>query len=189
MLLIEKEIFIQLPLQDVTLFKYLERALEPRLAKGETSVRFAVTESTSEGWNCEIGVLTNADELGKKIPIFNFEKRKYESTDSFNAVMLVPTGIGAEIGGHAGDATPAARLLAGVCDKLIIHPNVVNASDINEMPENGLYVEGSVISRLLMGTVGLQETRSNRVLLVIDEHTDKRVAELAINAASAARLR
>jgi len=64
---------------------------------------------------------------------------------------------------------------------------VVNASDINEMPENGLYVEGSVISSLLMGTVGLQEVRSNRVLLVIDEHEDKQVSELAINAASAAR--
>jgi hypothetical protein len=101
--------------------------------------------------------------------------------------MIVPTGIGAEIGGHAGDATPAARLLAGVCDRLITHPNVVNASDINELPENGLYVEGSVISRLLMGTVGLQEVRSNRVLLVIDEHEEEQVSELAINSASAAR--
>jgi hypothetical protein len=65
---------------------------------------------------------------------------------------------------------------------------VVNASDINEMPENGLYVEGSVISKLLMGTIGLQDVRSNRILLIIDEHEDKDVAELAINAASAARI-
>ena len=78
--------------------------------------------------------------------------------------MLVPTGIGAAIGGHAGDATPVARLLASICDRLVTHPNVVNASDINELPENGLYVEGSVISRLLMGTAGLQPVRSNRVL-------------------------
>jgi hypothetical protein len=101
--------------------------------------------------------------------------------------MIVPTGIGAEIGGHAGDATPAARLLAEACDKLITHPNVVNASDINELPENGLYVEGSVISRLLMGSVGLQEVRSNRVILVVDKHEDERISELAINSASAAR--
>lgn len=56
-------------------------------------------------------------------------------------VFIVPTGIGCEIGGHAGDATPAARLTAACCDKLIVHPNVVNASDINEMTENMIYVE------------------------------------------------
>ena len=83
-------------------------------------------------------------------------------------MFLVPTGINATIGGHAGDAGPVARLFASVCDTLILHPNVVNASDINEMPENSLYVEGSVICRLLMGTVGLLRVRSNRVLVVID---------------------
>jgi hypothetical protein len=38
-----------------------------------------------------------------------------------------------------------------------------------------------------MGTAGLQEVRSNRVLLVIDEHEDEQVSDFAINAASAAR--
>jgi hypothetical protein len=99
----------------------------------------------------------------------------------------VPTGIGAEIGGQSGDAGPTARLLAAACDTLITHPNVVNASDINELPENGLYVEGSTISRLLMGTVGLQRVRSNRVLLVMDKHGDPRISDLTINAVSAAR--
>jgi len=55
--------------------------------------------------------------------------------------------------------------LASACDTLVTHPNVVNASDINELPENALYVEGSVICRFLMGTVGLQKVRANRVLL------------------------
>ena len=44
-----------------------------------------------------------------------------------NIIFIVPTGIGASIGGHAGDATPAARLIASTCNKLILHPNVVNA--------------------------------------------------------------
>src|SRR4030067_400849 len=60
-------------------------------------------------------------------------------------------------------------------------------SDINEYPENALYVEGSVLSRLLMGTVGLQKVRSNRVMLVIDKHRDKFFHESAVNAVSAAR--
>ncbi len=60
-------------------------------------------------------------------------------------------------------------------------------SAVNELPENGLFVEGSVISRLMMGTVGLQKIRSNRVMLVIDKHDDKFFYEAAINSASAAR--
>ena len=61
------------------------------------------------------------------------------------------------------------------------------ASDINEIPENGVYVEGSVICRLLMGTVGLQKVRSNRVLVVIDAHNDKTFVNAAINSVSGAR--
>jgi hypothetical protein len=100
-----------------------------------------------------------------------------------NIVMIIPTGIGCEIGGHAGDAAPAARLLGACCDKLILHPNVVNASDINEMPENSLYVEGSILDRFLEGDVQLEEVRSNRILLV----TNKPIHPETVNAASAAR--
>ena len=74
-----------------------------------------------------------------------------------NVVLIIPTGVGAEIGGHAGDGNPVAKLLAAVCDKLILHPNVVNASDINEMPENCLYVEGSMLDRFLREEICLKE--------------------------------
>ncbi len=164
------------------------RAVCNEIAVGGCPLRFVVTESNSQTWHCEMGILAD---WGGHLPelaasFFDFIPRRTE-TNTFNAALLVPTGIGAEIGGHAGDAGPVARLLASACDTLITHPNVVNASDINELPENGLYVEGSVISRLLMGTVGLQEVRANRVLLVIDEHEDQRISDIAINAASAAR--
>lgn len=98
------------------------------------------------------------------------------------AVMIVPTGIGAEIGGHAGDATPAAKLLASCCDRLITHPNVLNASDINEMPENCLYVEGSMLDRFLDDEI-LRLVRKNKVLLVINSP----VLDETINSVSAAR--
>lgn len=100
-----------------------------------------------------------------------------------NAVMIIPTGLECKIGGHAGDATPAAKLLASCCDKLIIHPNVVNASDINEMTENMLYVEGSILDRLLEGSIELKEVNQNRILLVVNSP----VQNETINAASAAR--
>ena len=77
--------------------------------------------------------------------------------------------------------------LSEVADSLITHPNVVNASDINELPPNGLYVEGSVLARLLMGTVGLQPVRSNRVLVVLDSSYNTRYARYTVNAVNAAR--
>ena len=85
-----------------------------------------------------------------------------------NTVMIIPTGIGAEIGGHAGDANPVAKLLGSVSDILITHPNVANASDINEMLENTLYVEGSILDRFLEGEIELQTTKSNKILLVVN---------------------
>ncbi len=99
-----------------------------------------------------------------------------------NVVFIIPTGIGCAIGGHAGDATPAAKLIASVCDKLILHPNVVNASDINEMPSNALYVEGSMLDRFLEGSIGLQEVRRNKVLVAVSP-----LAPETINAVNAAR--
>jgi len=61
-----------------------------------------------------------------------------------NVVMIIPTGIGCEIGGHCGDGNAAARLLGACCDTLVLHPNVVNASDLNEMPDNALYVDNYI---------------------------------------------
>ncbi len=98
-------------------------------------------------------------------------------------VFIIPTGIGCEIGGHAGDATPAARLIGACCDTLVLHPNVVNASDINEMPHNSLYVEGSMLDKFLEGEIELQRVHSNRVLVAVNAP----VRPETINAVSAAR--
>jgi len=101
-----------------------------------------------------------------------------------NVVMIIPTGIGANLGGHAGDGNPAAKLLAVCCDKLITHPNVVNASDINEMSENTLYVEGSILDRFLRGEIYLKEVFYNKILLVVNKPVDNDT----INAVNAARV-
>ena len=99
-----------------------------------------------------------------------------------NVVMIIPTGIGCEIGGHCGDGNAAARLLGACCHTLILHPNVVNASDLNEMPPNSLYVEGSQLDRFLKGEICLQPVRANKVLVAVN-----RADYQSINAVSAAR--
>ena len=101
----------------------------------------------------------------------------------FNGVFIIPTGLGCKIGGHAGDATPAAKLIASCCDNLLIHPNVVNSSDINEMTDNMWYVEGSILDRFLWGLTELQYPQANKVLVV----ANKPVHYGTINAVSAAR--
>ena len=186
MRLFETAIDAPISVSEPDLLSKLASAVSDDLAPGQTPIRFAVTESDDTHVHCEIGI-AEGQGLDDSESIFRFEHRPVESANSFNAVMLVPTGIGSEIGGHAGDAMPAAALLAAACDTLVTHPNVVNASDVIEMAPNTLYVEGSVISRLLMGTVGLQTVRTNRLLVVVDAHNQRYFVDAAINSVSAAR--
>ena len=185
--LFEQELVIPSTAGHRGLLRYLSGAVESRLEDGAMPVRFVITALGEDRYRCEVGNLSGAGRTPGD-SIFRFAPRRLERTDSFNAVLLVPTGIGAEIGGHAGDATPVATLLASVCDTLVTHPNVVNASDVIDIPPNALYVEGSVISRLLMGTIGLQRVRGNRLLVVIGAHEDELFSHAAVNAVSAARV-
>lgn len=171
------------------LLMHLQKACARDIGTDVVPTRFAVASTTPSGYHCELGSISGLSESARAPidSIFEFHHRPTENTQQFNAVLVVPTGIGAEIGGHAGDAAPVARLLSAACDTLITHPNAVNASDLNEIPENGLYVEGSVLCRLLMGTAGLQRVRANRILVVIDAHQDEMFVNLAINAVNAAR--
>lgn len=188
MVLEEKPLFLNRVTNDINLLKYFkDEVLKYCKSINIIPIRFIVSQTTENGYHCELGVLSEHTDLPCNINnIFEFRKRTAENQNKFNAVVLVPTGIGAKLGGHSGDGGAMVRLLASVCDTLITHPNVVNAADINEIPDNALYVEGSVISRFLMGTVGLQKVRSNRLLVIIDEHSEKMFHELAINSVSAA---
>ncbi len=177
------------PPDSSNLLEWLSQKTREKLPGGVSPVRLVVTSSDATGYRCEVTTFDDGND-SSRLPnnsILEFRHRQVENTGSFNAILLVPTGIGAEIGGHAGDATPVAQLLASVCDTLVTHPNVVNAWDINEIPGNGLYVEGSVICRLLMGTAGLQPVRSNRVLVLMNSHTDRLFHTMTVNSVNAAR--
>ena len=177
------------PPGDVSALKWLADHTKRKLPAGEELVRLVVTESNQDFYNCEATTYRAGSDAHLISPgmALEFRRRRSENTGRFNVAMLIPTGIGAAIGGHAGDATPVAQLMASVCDNLVIHPNVVNASDINEMPANALYIEGSVLCRLIMGTVGIQPVRANQVLVLLHPHPDRVFTNLAINAVNAAR--
>ena len=193
--LYEAEFDLPIDVGALDIFERLTSAAHLAATDDAVPIRFVVTgpsfarTSATSASHCEVGFLAGLSSSSHPRPdsIFRFRRRLFENQDQFNAVFLVPTGIGAAIGGHAGDATPAARTIAAVCDRLIVHPNVVNAADINEMSANMLYVEGSVVTRLLMGTAGLAPVRRNRILTVIHLHDEQIIVHNAINAVNAAK--
>lgn len=74
-------------------------------------------------------------------------------------VLLIPTGVGAAVGGYAGDGLPAARLLAAATDTLVTHPNVLNGGSLYGPPANALYVEGYALDAFCAGAWGLRPVR------------------------------
>ncbi|MDC0936117.1 DUF3326 domain-containing protein [Pirellulales bacterium] len=189
MLLSELELQISAPNHDGAVADHVESALSKELPDGFVPVRFAVVESSDTHWRCEIGGISQSCEtppiLGGEL--FRCQQRHHRREEFFNVALVVPTGIGASLGGHAGDVAPVVRMLSAICDELVTHPNVVNASDIIELPDNCLYVEGSVLTRLLMGTVGLEKARANRILAVLGDHLDRQFIDATINSVNAAR--
>ncbi|BBN08740.1 hypothetical protein MPTK1_4g14060 [Marchantia polymorpha subsp. ruderalis] len=86
----------------------------------------------------------------------------------YTALMIVPTGTGASIGGFAGDALPVARAMASVADCVITHPNVLNGAMLYWPIPNALYVEGYALDQFAEGAWGLQPVHQNRIGLVLD---------------------
>ncbi len=108
----------------------------------------------------------------------------------FTVALIIPTGIGAAIGGYAGDALPIARAISSICDRLITHPNVLNGAQLYWPLDNTLYVEGYGLDQFAAGHWGLRPVRSNRVGLVLDRgiESDLRLRHLQVVDATRATL-
>ncbi len=167
---------------------WLEKRVMAQIGASSVPIRFVVNAMGAASWRCDVAVVEGVAPgfAARSRSLFEFRKREAENTGAFNVALVIPTGIACTIGGHAGDANPVVKLMASVCDTLITHPNAVNASDLNELPANALYVEGSTLSRLLMGTAGLRPTRANRVLAAVEAHEEAPVLNAAINSVAAA---
>ena len=88
--------------------------------------------------------------------------------DPLPTLLIIPTGIGCSLGGYAGDAIPAARLLASASECLITHPNVMNGGSLY-WPETCIqYVEGYSLNLFAAGEVFLKPVRQQKVGLLLD---------------------
>lgn len=105
----------------------------------------------------------------------------------YTAVLIVPTGIGAAIGGYAGDALPVARAIAQVADTVITHPNVMNGAQLYWPLPNALYVEGYGLDQFAAGRWGLRPVHRNRIGLLLDAAIEEPMRWRHLQAADAAR--
>jgi hypothetical protein len=105
----------------------------------------------------------------------------------YTAILIIPTGVGAAIGGYAGDALPVAKAMAEVCDVLITHPNVLNGAMLYWNLPNTLYVEGFGIDKFAQGCWGLQPVHQNKIGLIFDKGIEPDLRLRNIQAADAAR--
>jgi len=83
-------------------------------------------------------------------------------------LFIVPTGIGCEIGGFAGDALPTAKLLASASGCLITHPNVMNGGTLSEKDQKIFYVEGYSLDRFAKGEIALKRVKKQKIGIIFD---------------------
>ena len=100
--------------------------------------------------------------------------------------FIIPTGVGASIGGFAGDASSWARKLAKKC-KLIVNPNVVNAACFSGITDNMLYVEGYTLDEFFKGNCSLRESYNNKIGVVFDKQINKDVLNIHLNTINAVK--
>ena len=100
--------------------------------------------------------------------------------------FIVPTGIGASIGGFAGDASKWARKISRKC-KLIVNPNVVNAACFSGITDNMLYVEGYTLNRFFKGECKLNYTERNIIGVVFDKTIPQNILNIHINTINAVK--
>jgi hypothetical protein len=168
----------------------LSRGLAAALAPGSYPLRLAIVDASAADVAVEATVVQFTGDDRHAARLRNVEvlqpRRRALPARPFVAVQVIPTGVRCEFGGFAGDAGPVTNLLAASVDLLVTHPNAVNASDLNEMAGNVLYVEGKSLDDYLLGHVGLVPGHANRIGTLVDPGGAAHLDEV-INTLNAAR--
>jgi hypothetical protein len=100
--------------------------------------------------------------------------------------FIVPTGIGASIGGFAGDASCFAREIAK-SHQLIVNPNVVNAACFSGITPNMLYTEGFTLDEFFSEKIALRPSENNKIGLIFDKSIPQDVLNIHINTINAVK--
>lgn len=109
----------------------------------------------------------------------------YDKTKPLIA-FVVPTGIGASIGGFAGDASQVARMFAKEFN-VIVNPNVVNAACFSGITDGMLYTEGYALSEFFKGNFALVPSQNNKIGVIFDRGISQGVINVHINTMNAVK--
>lgn len=119
-------------------------------------------------------------------PLFLLYYNNMLKDGKFLGAFIVPTGIGASIGGYAGDASVYARKFSQK-GQLIVNPNVVNAGGFSGITDNMLYVEGYSLDEFFKGNLSLQPSAGNKIGIVFDKAIPEDVLNVHINTINAVK--
>lgn len=100
--------------------------------------------------------------------------------------FIVPTGIGASIGGYAGDASFWARKFASI-RPTIVNANVVNAACFSGINENMLYAEGWSIDEFFANKLAFSPSQNNKIGVIFDKAIPQDVLNIHINTINAVK--
>ena len=100
--------------------------------------------------------------------------------------LVVPTGIGASVGGYAGDASGVARNFSKDFN-VIVNPNVVNAACFSGINESMLYTEGWALTQFFKGHLSLIPSMKNKIGVIFDSGISQGILNVHLNTVSAVK--
>ena len=108
--------------------------------------------------------------------------------DNKYIAFSLPTGIGAQIGGFAGDCGHIVREFSKYF-KVVVNPNAVNGGILSAINENMLYTEGFAFDEFLCGNLNLAlNSKQNKIGVVFDCAIPKDILNVHINTINAAKM-
>ncbi len=100
----------------------------------------------------------------------------------------LPTGIGAQIGGYAGDIGHIVREFSKYF-KAIVNPNAVNGGILSAVNSNMYYVEGYAFDEFLCGNLNLKyPEKPNKIGVLFDCTIPENILNVHINTISALKV-
>ena len=104
--------------------------------------------------------------------------------------ISIPTGIGADIGGYAGDFGYLAKRFAKYFH-LIINPNAVNGGILSAINYDMSYLEGYLFDKFFEGKIGLipkKPYETNKIGVIFDSAIPKNILNVHLNTLSALKM-
>ena len=104
--------------------------------------------------------------------------------------ISIPTGIGAEIGGYAGDFGHIARKFAKDFH-LIVNPNAVNGGILSAITPDMSYLEGYLFDEFFNGKIGitpLKPYETNKIGVIFDSEIPETILNVHLNTLSALKM-